>query len=273
MRKYVPFLLAGLLAGCAENTKKPLPEADSAVSTTTVTENETPLPDKIIGERTKGTVTLLDTIDGKPLISLTDNVLLDATAPRQGWVEANIEMAITPAQEKSMLIKKGQVLKLEGKTIGKALDDLHLSTTGQSQTTRETTGYCLAYIKGNEIKRGSVIETALQDYLSKNKGRLLPDIQPFIKQFQLQTTPVNAPFLEYQNYENSVDDPSPMYRMVLVFYKNELIGIVASRPLQLKNVSHKALERGFTVYFLDGTAPKVMDEYVKVFNNFITNVD
>lgn len=274
MRKYLPFLLAGLLCSCAENAKKPLPDADSSltVNEQSASSTSSPLPDKIIAERTNGTVTLLDTIDGKPLVSLTDNVLLDATMPKNGWSETSIEIAISAAQEKSMIIKKGQPLTLAGKVVGKALDDLHLVTTGENNH-GELTGFFFGYVQKKDIKPGSVIETALATYLNTHSGRLLPDMQPFIKQFQLENTGVNAPFLEYQNYDNSVDDPSPLYRVVLVFYKNTMIGAVAARPLQLANTQSQPLERGFTAYFFNDTDPKVKEEYVKLFNNFITSVD
>jgi hypothetical protein len=274
MRKYLPFLLTGLLYACAENAKKPLPDADSSLTANEQSANSTsrPLPDKIISERTNGTVILLDTIDGKPLVSLNDNVLLDATMPKNGWSETSIEIAVNAAQEKSMIIKKGQLLSLGGKVIGKALDDLHLVTTGENMN-KELTGFFFGYVQQKDIKPGSVIETALAAFLHTHSGRLLPDMQPFIKQFQLQNTNVNAPFIEYQNYDNSVDDPSPLYRVVLVFYKNTLIGAVAARPLQLENTKAQKLERGFTGYFFNDTDQKVIDEYVKLFNNFITNVD
>ncbi|SFW24972.1 hypothetical protein [Chitinophaga sancti] len=274
MRKYLPFLLTGLLCSCAENAKKPLPDADSSLTVYEQSASSTfsPLPDKIISERTNGSVTLLDTIDGKPLVSLNDNVLLDATMPKNGWSETSIEVAVSAAQEKNMIIKKGQTLTLAGKVVGKALDDLHLATTGENMQ-KELTGYFFGYIRKKDIKPGSVIETALAEFLHTHSGRLLPDMQPFIKQFQLENTVVNAPFLEYYNYDNTVDDPSPLYRIVLVFYKNTLIGAVAARPLALGNAKAQSLERGFTGYFFPDTDQKVIDEYVKLFNTFITNVD
>lgn len=274
MRKYLPFLLTGLLCSCAENAKKPLPDADSSLTVheQSASSTSSPLPDKIISERTNGTVTLLDTIGGKPIVSLNDNVLLDATMPKDGWSETSIEIAVNAAQEKSMIIKKGQPLSLAGKVVGKALDDLHLVTTGENMH-GELTGYFFGYIQKKDIKAGSVIETALAEFLHTHSGRLLPDMQPFIKQFQLENTGVNAPFLEYYNYDNSVDDPSPLYRVVLVFYKNTLIGAVAARPLHLDNAKAQTLERGFTGYFFNETDQKVIDEYVKLFNTFITSVD
>jgi|GEM_PF-597034 len=275
MRKYLPFLLTGLLCSCAENAKKPLPDADSSLTVKeqqSASSTSNPIPDKIIGERTNGTVTLLDTIDGKPLVLLYDNVLLDATMPENGWSETSIEITVNAAQEKSRVIKKGQPLFFEGKEIGKALDDLDLGITSENNK-GELTGIFFGYIKEKDIKPGSVIETALADFLRTHSGRLLPDIQPFIKQFQLENTDGSAPFIEYYNYNNTVEDPSPMYRIVLVFYKNTLIGVVAARPLKLGNVHAQTLENGFTGYFFNGSDQIVIDEYVKLFNHFVTSVD
>jgi hypothetical protein len=254
------------LAGCAENTKAPDTVANAKnVATPT-------LPEKVIAERLSGTVTLLDTVNGRRIATLQDNVLLNAGKPAGSWIMVGVETEINPVQDKSLLIRKGQKLLIKGKPVGEALEDIQLELTGQNKEGVRT-GLFYGYMPAGKIKAGSVIETALSAWLQQHPGRTLPDMQPFIKQFQLQATGFNEPFLEYANYESTVDDPSPAYRTVLVFYKNKLIAVADSRRATLKGTTEHKLDRDFHGYFFTDTDSKLQQEYITMFNNFINSVD
>lgn len=270
MYKLLYLFPALILAGCADNTKAPAKDT-VAIAKSVITSTKA-LPEKVIAERLSGTVTLLDTVNGKPIATLQDNVLLNTAAPKDGWIMTGIETEISPAQEKVMQLKKGQKLYLQGKVVGETLADIPLELIGQNHQGAKT-GLFYGFMPAAKIKAGSVIETALSAYLLQNDSRMLPDMQPFIKQFQLQATGFNEPFLEYANYESTVDDPSPAYRTVLVFYKNKLIAVADSRPVKLKGATEHKLDRGFHGYFFTDTADKLQQEYIKMFNNFINSVD
>lgn len=280
MHKLFHISLALVLTACVENTKEPADQTTTADTVASVKKVTTParpvassaLPEKVIAERLSGTVTLLDTVNGKPIATLHDNVLLNTGIPQHGWIIAGIETEITPAQEKAMLLKKGQLLYIQGKVAGEMLAETPLEVIGQNkQGTR--TGLFYGFIPAGKIKAGSVIETALSQYLLQHNSRMLPDMQPFIRQFQLQPTGFNEPFLEYANYESTVDDPSPAYRTVLVFYKNKLIAVADSRQVKLKGTVEHKLDRGFHGYFFEDTDGTLQQEYIRMFNNFINSVD
>jgi hypothetical protein len=277
MHKLFHISLALAFTGCIEHAKEPTQQTaeDTVVSTKSVTTPTKPLehalPEKVIAERLNGTITLLDTVNGKPVARLHDNVLLNTGIPKDGWVMTGIETEITPAQEKSMLLQKGQQLYIQGKVEGELLKDVPLEVINQHKGT--STGLFYGYIPAGRIREGSVIETALSQYLLKHNGRMLPDLQPFIRQFQLKPTGFNEPFIEYANYESTIDDPSPAYRTVLVFYKNKLIAVADSRPATLKGTVEHKLDRGFHGYFFADTDSKLQKEYIQLFNNFINSVD
>ena len=271
MHKLFYFFPVLLLVACVENTKAPANE-NKVANAKSVTTPDKALPEKVIAERLSGTVTLLDTVNGKPIATLHDNVLLNTGIPKGGWMMTGVETDITVAQEKSMQLKKGQQLYIQGKVVGETLTDIPLELTGQNKLGGKT-GLFYGFIPAGKVKAGSVIETALSQYLLQNSSRMLPDMQPFIKQFQLQPTGFNEPFLEYANYESTVDDPSPAYRTVLVFYKNKLIAVADSRLVKLKGAREHMLDRGFHAYFFEDTDSKLEQEYIKMFNNFINSVD
>jgi hypothetical protein len=276
MPKLFYFSMALVLAGCLENTKAPIHNDTDTVTTAknvaTSKHTEKALPEKVIAERLSGTATLLDTINGRRIATMYDNVLLNAGTPKGNWVMVGIETEINPVQDKSLMLKKGQKLLIKGKPVGEALEDIQLELTGQNKEGART-GLFYGYMPAGKIKAGSVIETALSEYVQQHPGRTLPDMQAFIKQFQLQTTGFNEPFQEYANYESTVDDPSPAYRTVLVFYKNILIGVVDSRHTKLQGTTEHKLDRGFHGYFFADTDSKLQQEYIRMFNNFINSVD
>ncbi|SFD78157.1 hypothetical protein SAMN05518672_103193 [Chitinophaga sp. CF118] len=270
-----PVLIA---TSCVENVREQKHHTDSVTVEKSVTtpapvkQAESALPEKVIAERLNGTVTLLDTVNGKPIARLHDNILLNAGVAKGGWIMAGVETEISAAQEKAMLFKKGQSLLIKGQIVGEALADIPLQATGQTKGGART-GLFYGFIPAGKIKAGSVIETALSQYLLQHSSRMLPEMQSFIKQFQLQPTGFNEPFLEYANYESSVDDPSPAYRTVLVFYKNKLIAIADSRHVKIPGTAEHKLDRGFHGYFFEDADSKLQQEYIKMFNNFINSVD
>ncbi|SEW43552.1 hypothetical protein SAMN05428988_5578 [Chitinophaga sp. YR573] len=274
MPKLFYFSMALVLAGCVENSKAPIYNDTDTVAITknVTTSKQKALPEKVIAERLSGTVTLLDTINGRRIATLHDNVLLNAGIPKGNWVMVGIETEITPVQDKSLMLKKGQKLLIKGKPVGETLEDIQLELTGQNKEGART-GLFYGYMPAGKIKAGSIIETALSEYLRQHPGRTLPDMQSFIKQFQLQATGFNEPFLEYANYESTVDNPSPAYRTVLIFYKNKLIGVAGSRHTKLQGTTEHKLDRGFHGYFFADTDSKLQQEYIRMFNNFINSVD
>ena len=279
MKNYAYFLLALAFAGCVEN-KQQEQQADSTVQT--VEKNNEPAPaapvtpdatpEKIIRERAQGTVTLLDSANGRPIVQVNDNVQLEAGIPRKGWASTLVTTELNDTQTEGQLLKKGAPIIADGKTVGKVLEDVEIEMTFKNDK-GVNTGVFHAAVQQNKIKTGTVIETVLAKYLQEHAGRTLPDMQSFIKQFQLEALDINKPYKEYYNYESAADDPSPGYRTVLVFHQNKLIGVVDSRTLQLAGAKHYQLDRDYHGYFFTDTDEKLRKEYITKFNQFVNSAD
>ncbi|SDF69396.1 hypothetical protein [Chitinophaga filiformis] len=279
MKNYAYFLLAFAFAGCVEN-KQQEQQADSTVQT--VEKNNEPAPaapvtpdatpEKIIRERAQGTVTLLDSANGRPIVQVNDNVQLEAGIPRKGWASTLVTTELNDTQTEGQLLKKGSPIIADGKTVGKVLEDVEIEMTFKNDK-GVNTGVFHAAVQQNKIKTGTVIETVLAKYLQEHTGRTLPDMQSFIKQFQLEALNINKPYKEYYNYESAADDPSPGYRTVLVFHQDKLIGVVDSRTLQLAGAKHYQLDRDYHGYFFTDTDEKLRKEYITKFNQFVNSAD
>jgi hypothetical protein len=281
MQKHSYLLLVAMLAGCVEN-RHPEQQADSTLQTDnkvgkpaashTVNAAKKPLPDKIIGERADGSIQLMDSINGHPIAIVDDNTLLETGVPIKGWSATLVYTQINDEQEKNQLLKKGQPILTNNKKAGKALEDIPLETTFTNKEGIKT-GMFHAVVAADKIKAGSIIEIALSHYLQQHSDRMLPDMQPFIKQFQLEPTLFDEPFQEYANYESAVDDPSPGYRTVLIFYKNQLIGVIDSRTLHLNGTKHYELQKGYNGYFFTDIDAKLRQTYIGMFNQFVNAAD
>ncbi|PSL34740.1 hypothetical protein [Chitinophaga ginsengisoli] len=279
MKNYSYILLALTLAGCVEN-KSQEQQADSTVQT--VEKNNEPAAEvskapeatseKIIRERAQGTVTLLDSANGRPIVQVNDNVQLEAGIPRKGWASTLVTTELNDTQTEGQLLKKGSPIIADGKTVGKVLEDVVIEMTFKNDK-GVNTGVFHAAVQQNKIKTGTVIENVLARYLQEHTGKTLADMQAFIKQFQLEALDINKPYIEYYNYESAADDPSPGYRTVLVFHQDKLIGVVDSRTLQLADAKHYQLDRDYHGYFFTDTDEKLRKEYIKKFNQFVNAAD
>ncbi len=281
MKNYSYFLLALTLAGCVESKPKeqqadttaqrveqhtdPAPVAETPEATTTK-------PEKIIRERAQGTVTLLDSANGRPIAQVNDNVELDAGIPVKGWSATLVTTELNDTQTEGQLLKKGSPIIAGRKVVGKVLEDVVIEMTFRNQE-KVNVGVFHATVQQSKIKAGTVIETALGSYLREHTGRTLSDMQSFIRQFQLQPLDINKPYIEYYNYESAADDPSPGYRTVLVFHQDKLIGVVDSRTLQLDGAKHYQLDRDYHGYFFTDTDEQLRKAYVTKFNQFVNAAD
>ncbi|PWV56651.1 hypothetical protein [Chitinophaga sp. S165] len=283
MKNYSYFLLALILAGCVENKTKEQ-QADSTVqqvenntALSEVPETATPVappaaPEKIIRERAQGNVTLLDSVNGHPIVQLNDNVQLEAGIPAKGWASTLVTTELSETQTEGQLLKKGSPIIANGKTVGKVLEDVVIEMTFKNDK-GVNTGVFHAAVQQSKIKTGTIIENVLAAYLKEHSGRTLSDMQSFIKQFQLEALDINKPYIEYYNYESAADDPSPGYRTVLVFHQDKLIGVVDSRTLQLEGAKHYQLDREYHGYFFTDTDEKIRKAYIMKFNQFVNSAD
>lgn len=274
MRRTCYFLVILLFAGCGQGVQQDQTADSTAAATDTIAAQPAaaPLPELVIAERAGGAITLTDTVNGKAILSLHDNTLLNSGAVTNGWAVAAIETSLGREAYESSILKKGGKLEQNGQEAGVALEDIPLDNkTEDDKGNRSGTIY--AYVQEQHIKPGSVIETALRDHLQQHPDRSLAALQPFIDRFRLEEWDDLKPFRQYTNYESTAEDPSPVFRTVLIFYKDKLIGVADSRPLQLPATTVNRLERDFTVSFFEGVDKKQQEEYSRKFNRFINSVD
>lgn len=225
----------------------------------------------IIGERIDGPANIRNKPNGDILFELNDNALVEVSSkPENDWYEVLVYADIDYNEFGMDSILKDRPIIVNNDTIGK-VTKTHYVSTGQGGNFAYAMLY--GFTHKNNIKPETVIETIFKKNLTDN-GRYFSSWKRFIETFKLDNDAVGyEAFESFYNYENSIEDPSPGFRIVLLFKKQRLIGLIHSRELQIENtVTHK-LNWSYYVTFFDDFAEREQLKFVDYMNEWIQGVD
>jgi hypothetical protein len=242
----------------AGNTKKPAPKPAAAAAA------------PITGERVKGNAVIVMRPGGEPVVSLLDYIPLHCAPAKKDWYPVSVDFDITKEEYSKPVFRKGRRIKVNGVPAGVLQRDIRLPVATNGTKMWATVS---GFTEKKNIRPGTIIESALASYLKQHAGRGIDDMQAFIHNFKLEKETVLVPYVLYFNYESGIDDPSPLYRLALVFQGKHLIGVLHSRPLQLPGSSSRRLQRGFSVSYLNGIDKSLREDFAGKFNKFILSVD
>jgi hypothetical protein len=99
----------------------------------------------------------------------------------------------------------------------------------------------------------------------------LKAFENFIDNFNLQKDDQFEGYVVYFNYESWLVDPSPMWRIGLVFQNEILVGILHSRPLRIIGTKDYKLDSAFDCLLYNDTKNK--EKLIQTFNLFVNSVD
>lgn len=238
-----------------------------ADQSTEAADEETP-DELIIGERIDGPANIRDGINARLLFSLNDNVLVNCAPLENDWYRIGLLMDIEPGRLEIRNIKKGHIITANGEAVGEILSDIQVFPSPDDPSKGELLGFTH---RGN-IKARTIIEKALADFMQQDDtGRSLEVMQTFIRNFAMERTDSFEGYVVYFNYETWLDDPSPMWRIGLVFQEGKLAAILHSRPLTLPGTTGYTLARGFGCLIYKDVANG--DTIVKMLSGFVGSVD
>jgi len=225
----------------------------------------------IIGERIDGPANIRNKPNGEILFELYDNALVEVTTkPENDWFEILVYADIDYNEYGLDSISKDRLIIVNNDTIGRVMKS-HSVSTGQGGDFADAMLY--GFTHKNNIRPETVIETVFKKHLTEN-GRSLLDWEEFIKSFELDSGAVGYDqFQTYYNYENSIEDPSPGFRIVLLFEKRQLIGFIHSRELQIDQTKTHKLSWSYFVTFFKEYPEKEQLRFVDYMNEWIQGVD
>lgn len=173
--KLYPFLLMLLLA-CQSRVN----ETDQKKTVSPDTLANKTLPDSLlIGEIIDGPANVRDTVNGKIIFVLKDNIPVTSTDTINRWLRVGLIADITSSQYKDHSFEKGDKILLEGVEVGTVLERMHLPTV--METNQGLKGEVVGYTSIRNIKEETFPEFALAKIVNRDKT---PTIDRFIQFFK-----------------------------------------------------------------------------------------
>jgi len=264
------FIVILIFIAC--NSKRENSEAILSDSTSQIKVPKTDVDTIIISERIDGPANIRDTISGRLLFSLNDNIPVEATKPKNKWLQVGILADLTQKQKDSLIILRGSSLFINGKVSGQTIEDVHLRGAFNSKDGLK--GELVGYTSASNIRERTIPENIFSAIINSDTGSLKKtNFTKFLKDFQFNDYDGLLPeFKGYEIDENWIDDPSPLLRLRLLFKGDKLYGVFHARDLNLNSAITIKVKCGF--YFSTFSQDdKINKELVNSFNEFITSVD
>lgn len=223
-----------VFAGCST------PESPKSIAE----EVPTPTVEPIVAERIDGPANIRDTINGKVLFTLYDGALVsNCSTLENDWYRVGVFADIDTSEIRMDSMVTGRKIIVDGKEVGEVVAAHEISTSyGGVRAWAELIGYT----HKNNIAPSTIIEPALEKEMRDLQGeRTLEAWVPFIQRFALERDKDFLGYDIYFNYENSLDDPSPGFRIGLVFDSEKLVALIHSRSLVLPGTHDNDLNGAF----------------------------
>jgi hypothetical protein len=200
------------------------------------------------GERINGPANIRDTINGRVLFTLEDNIPVECTEGKNNWHIVALNVRISPEELKNFKIAKGKTLVgINGEKVGITISETPLWRADENNGIK--TGFIRGYTFKENIKPESVIENVLKKIIEEKSPVIVEnDLKGIIDSFKLKKCSQSRQPDEkgewYCYGDNLIEDISPRDRITLIIENERLIGVVHSHQLNLKNMKTYELIRG-----------------------------
>jgi len=192
----------------------------------------------VIGEKIDGPANVRDSINGKVLFVLEDNIEVESEEIQNGWYFIGLEVRLPSNWDKWYFPKGYELYDEEGNHLGKSLQDIELYTRRIGKDCE------LTVLKGftfkSNIRPLSIVEKQLEKIIIDNEELVLNTFKSHIANNNYRSDSQFQWIETYILYETWLEDPSPGDRIRLIFENNMLIGIIHTRAINSKN--HKSIQ-------------------------------
>lgn len=255
-QRFIGSIIVGsflVLSGCSGTPAK------SEVQPVTVV-NAAP----VLCERIDGPANIRESIGGPVLFTLNDNVMVTCGPLQDDWYPVAVAVELDSATIANQKLRAGPILDLDGEVIGEAINETDLSVTWELSL--------FGYTHKSNIRPETIVENALLGHLSATESqRDYASFRFFLSEFEFENHDYLGRYDTYALYETGMEDPSPMFRLGLVFDHDKLVAVLHSRPLVLPGSTNYELDRGFDCLVYDDVVDP--GDLVSAWNNFVNSVD
>jgi hypothetical protein len=233
--------------------------------------NETIIVDRFLkSERIDGPANIRDTINGKLLFKLDDNVPVSTTDTANKWYRISLRINLDSAQLNNLVIQNGSELFSNGIKIGIALETIHLKET--VLVNQHLNGVLRGFTAESNIKQQTIPEKVLSRIIRQNGSMDVSDLDDFIEAFQFSVSTNDLLFGYYLDDGVGYGSPHPL-RLFLAFNDRRLFGVVHSRKLDYSVAEEYTLKRGYSLTVVGHQDQKLVNKFIKQFNEYIIKAE
>lgn len=269
MNRFSKLIFIGLLGliGCINNQTS---ENDKKEISTELKSTETINKEPILGERIDGPANIRDSINGKVILSIEDNQLVQCSEISNDWYRIGLVIPLSKEQFDNYTIKKGEKIIQDGELICTAIEDIELWMTDENNgkdTTVKYVGIIVGYTYKDNIKPESIPELELEKILNSKTDLTKENLAWYLKNFDFVQHGLQIEGFEnveqFMIYGAWIDDPSPIDRIRLVFESNKLIAVIHERELKMNGKKSYDLVRELELLVVKGFEQKELDTFIE----------
>ncbi|MCR9172765.1 MAG: hypothetical protein NXI10_09750 [bacterium] len=265
---YLIFLNINLfLTACGENVEKTTnPNHPSLNKIQLNTEDRK----RIYSERIDGPANIRSSPNGPVLFSLNEDVVIDVGLEIDGWYNV-LYYADLKYQEFGLdSIEVGRPIINGTDTVG-IIKASHSISTGQAG--KSTWAILYGFTHKNNIKPESIIENQINKKI-QTKDWSFDNWNEIITLFDLELFAISDDEIStYSKNESTAIDFSPGLRILLIFDKDQLVGIIHSRKINNEGMSMHSVIRGLKVSFVEEYPKKKQHDFLERFERCMIGAD
>ncbi|WP_329904016.1 hypothetical protein [Porphyromonas pogonae] len=257
-----------LVSACGNQNNKHRKDEINNVPTTKQQGTKTPL----LGERIRGNVLLKANPNGYDIAELYDSTQVSCTPLKNGWYQVGVICSVDINKMKGGIFRKGTKLTTDNnKVIGMLLKDKSQEELFMDDhNTIQLTGY----VQEKDIYKESIIENYLNEFLKDKASLVKSDFDSAFHSFDFKPFDIMSPYEGYLMYENWIEDPSPISRVLILFKDKNFVGLVHSRPIEpLSAMKDYKLERDLKLLVFEDLPKNSLKKVMDDINEFLTHSD
>lgn len=220
----------------------------------------------------KGPAQLRAERKGKAVVSLNDGVPVECVESTEPWKQTGFTAYVEAAyiEKSGMRLRKGAVFYDKAdRVFGRATEpfDLEFSPGKPDPKTGRSLVEIVLLSYYQDIKQDSIIEKALVLELKDSMSPPAPGaLAAHLKKFGYQKWYGYEGVESYGVYENWIEDPSPGFRVLLIFHGGKLAAVLHTRGIAYKFSSSKDLPRGYKFSYvrkLPGAEAETLEKFYR----------
>jgi hypothetical protein len=222
----------------------------------------------ILSERIDGQANVRDTINGKVLLRLYNNVPVFTTDTVNRWYKIGLKIYIREDEYKSHILRKEKKIWTSDIEAGVTVANIPFL---DEDAHKYQDGFLLditGYTSMQNIRLETLPENILSGMISHQGQLTTAQCADLIKGFQFLKSTMGR-FATFQLDEGFVDGPSAPLRLLLVFHKDTLVGVVHLRKLGSIPLKELPLDRGYNFAIIGDPNEAFINEFRLLFNAFI----